>query len=206
MLRSLFQFVSLGSAILLVFAATAAAQGVNITVGHDAGGLTATLHGAKGDLDFRMFFEYPKDGCTYPNSPKSFPCYVFWGMDLTRGQVMSPIPASGCPFGEKRAECPAAGVKSITIVLESGGEVNSGGKKNPTDSCPPVPVAVQAHAPAGGQAEVDVQSGCQETVSCQGQGMTVVSADNGDRVKGNCFEVQRPNGTTVGGEKLPMPH
>jgi hypothetical protein len=228
--RQYFHLMSSALSFLLILTATAAfgaggrggapaAQGVSITVRHDAGGLTATLHGAKGGLDFRMFFEYPKDGCTYPNSPKSFPCYVFSGMDLTQGQAMSSIPASGCPFAdaEKRAECPASGVKSITLALESGGEVGvhgrllleGGGEGSAAatdDECSPAPVTVEAHAPADGQAEVDVQSGCQETVVCQGQGMIVVSADNGDSAKGNCFEVQRPNGTNVGGEKLPMPH
>jgi hypothetical protein len=206
MFRLLFRFVSLGSAILLNFAATAGFaaggqgnSGANVTVAHGSnGGLTATLHKGGGYIDFSYNTQ-----CQISKT-ETVPCFVFSNHGPSAGGVYGT--ASGCPHpgpGPALKEmlfCPAAGVRSVKIVVEHGEEgavVSLEGKSPSGDACSPVPVSVERHSSGESSLLVSANEGCTEAVSCLGPNSATVGSDNADIVKANCWMVMKPSGTVI---------
>lgn len=159
-----------------------------VTVSHGSdGGLVVTLHKGGWIVAFTYGLGYTRCHQKHP-----VPLFEVGNVQGTEGVHGS---ASGCPHpplcpGEPKpadydsgVQCPAAGVKSVKIVLENGGTVQLG----KGDACSPVPVSIQARGDGDHAYLVDASEGCHETVSCPGT-FGQVEADAGDEVKANCSD------------------
>ncbi len=197
-----FRLVLTAAIFLFVFASAADGAGsgpgmsVSVTRGSD-GSLVGTLHGG-GPL---MSFQYSTN-CQI-GSEEQVPCFEFSGAGPSLGSAPASMPVSGCPRGiaptPGLVRCPTAGVKSIELVVESGGQVFVGSESG--GPCSPVPVTVEAQSTGDSPANVNVKDRCAETVSCPGQGFSEVNGDDSDTVKSNCSVIAKPSGT-----KFNIPH